>query len=287
MAKPKYREPEKPEPAILVISRKSASEKINAQIEKGKQLLIINISSIGELDDARAEYSKWDSYNIELLKRIFSNSSVSDEYVNYGASWAVMNPSFQQRVESFNKSTQSKITRLEAIFDRLELFPESAQHDTSVYIIDEKPLGRDIFLVHGLDNAAKESVARYLEKLDLNVIILHERPNAGKTLIEKLIHNSKVGFAVVLMTPDDIGSSIAEPDKKSPRARQNVIFELGYFLGCLGRERVCALHKPDVVPPSDWDGVVYVPMDTAGGWRILLAKEIKQAGIDIDLNKAL
>jgi predicted nucleotide-binding protein len=144
-----------------------------------------------------------------------------------------------------------------------------------------------LFVVHGQDEAAKETVARFLEKLDLKPIILHEQANKGLTLIEKLEVNAEVDFAVVLLTPDDVGYSVGEDGKAKPRARQNVILELGYFLGYLGRGRVCALHKGDVEIPSDFHGVVYVPMDDAQGWRVLLAREIRAAGIDVDLNRAI
>jgi predicted nucleotide-binding protein len=97
----------------------------------------------------------------------------------------------------------------------------------------------------------KESVARFLEKLDLRPIILHEQPNKGRTVIEKFEAHSDVGFAVVLLTPDDVGGLASSPDKLSRRARQNVILELGYFIGKLGRAKVCALYKEGVEIPSD------------------------------------
>ncbi|MEE8356570.1 MAG: nucleotide-binding protein, partial [Anaerolineales bacterium] len=108
----------------------------------------------------------------------------------------------------------------------------------------EKPPGdsKKIFIVHGRDEEAKDSLARFLEKLGLEVIILHEQPNQGRTIIEKFEDYSDVGFAVVLLTPDDIGGR-ANDLELLPRARQNVVFELGFFIGALGRERVCALHK--------------------------------------------
>lgn len=147
--------------------------------------------------------------------------------------------------------------------------------------------GNDVFVVHGRDEAAKEAVARFIEKLALRAIILHERPNAGRTIMEKFEDYSDVGFAVVLLTPDDVGAPQDRRNEVKPRARQNVIFELGYFVGKLGRNRVCALYKEDVEIPSDYHGVLYVPMDSGGAWRMGLAREIKHAGIEIDLDDAL
>jgi predicted nucleotide-binding protein len=147
--------------------------------------------------------------------------------------------------------------------------------------------GRRVFIVHGRDEAAKEAVARFVAQLQLNPIILHEQPNAGRTIIEKLEGHLDVDFAVIILTPDDVGGVQDDQPQLQNRARQNVVLELGLFIGALGRSRVCALHKGVLELPSDFDGVVYIPMDDAGGWRLLLAREIKQSGIDLDLNLAM
>lgn len=146
---------------------------------------------------------------------------------------------------------------------------------------------KSIFLVHGHDEAVKHSVARFLERLGLNVVILHEKPSKSQTIIEKFEENSDVSFAVVLLTPDDLGATASSRKKPHKRARQNVVFELGYFIGKLGRSRVCALYASDVELPSDFDGVIYVPYDKAGGWKTKVATEIKAAGISIDMNQAI
>ena len=143
---------------------------------------------------------------------------------------------------------------------------------------------REIFVVHGHDGEAKESVARFLEKLGLTAIILHEQASEGRTLIEKFETRSKgVAFAVVLLTPDDLGRAADGPPDLNPRARQNVILELGYFMGRLSRTRVCALYKGGVELPSDFQGVVYLELDSAGAWKAKLAQELVQAKITINL----
>jgi predicted nucleotide-binding protein len=144
---------------------------------------------------------------------------------------------------------------------------------------------RRIFVVHGHDDAARESIARFLDRLELIPIVLKEQPNAGRTIIEKFEDESDVGFAVVLLTPDDIGGIAKSPRKLLPRARQNVIFELGYFAGALGRRHVVALVKDDIEIPSDYQGVVFIPMDKNDGWRLKVAQELKAGGLTIDLNK--
>jgi predicted nucleotide-binding protein len=148
--------------------------------------------------------------------------------------------------------------------------------------------GQKIFLVHGHDEAVLHEVARFLEKLDLSVTILRELPNEGRTIIEKFEDYSDVGFAIILLTPDDKGGPIdAKHEDMKPRARQNVILELGYFLGKIGRNRVCALFSEGIEIPSDYSGVLYVPIDRDGGWSLRLAKELAASGIELDLNKAL
>lgn len=143
---------------------------------------------------------------------------------------------------------------------------------------------RKVFVVHGHDNEAKESIARFLEKLGLDAIILYEQPSAGHTVIEKFeMYSDDVAFAVILLIPDDVGSTASDPAGLKKRARQNVILELGYFMGRLGRTRVCALHKGGVELPSDYQGVFYIELDSSGGWKAKLAQELVQAKVSIDL----
>jgi predicted nucleotide-binding protein len=142
-------------------------------------------------------------------------------------------------------------------------------------------------VVHGWNEAAKEKVARFLEKIHLHPVILHEQPNRGRTIIEKFEDYSDVAFAVVLLTPDDMGGPENSSESQKPRARQNVILELGYFLGLLGRARVTALYEGKVEIPSDYSGVLFIPLDGAGAWKLELAKEMKVAGLVVDLNDAI
>jgi len=144
---------------------------------------------------------------------------------------------------------------------------------------------RRIFIVHGHDEGARESVARYLEKINFEPVILHEQANKGRTVIEKVEANSDVSFAVVLLTPDDEGRK--RGGSMELRARQNVLLELGYFIGKLGRANVCAIKKNEVAIPSDFAGVVWENMDEAGAWKQALARELQAAGHEIDWNSVM
>jgi predicted nucleotide-binding protein len=140
---------------------------------------------------------------------------------------------------------------------------------------------RKVFIVHGHGHL-KDAVARLIEKLDLEAIILDEKPGAGNTLIEEFQKYSDVGYAVVLLAPDDVGGMAG--GATHDRARQNVIFELGYFVGKIGRGLVCLLYVEGVEIPSDYFGVEYVPFDAKNSWKFKLAGELREAGYAIDFN---
>ncbi|HNK30658.1 MAG TPA: nucleotide-binding protein [Plasticicumulans sp.] len=143
-----------------------------------------------------------------------------------------------------------------------------------------------VFIVHGRDDLAKTEAARFIERLGFSAIILHEQANSGKTIIEKIDAYTNVGFAIVLYTPCDTGGLAGEKTQKS-RARQNVVFEHGYLIGKLGRHNVCALVKGDVEIPNDISGVVYVPLDSRGAWYLSVAKDLRNAGYPVDMNKII
>ncbi len=144
-----------------------------------------------------------------------------------------------------------------------------------------------VFIVHGHDNEAKTEVARYIENLGLEAIILHEQASGGKTIIEKIENYTNVGFGIVLYTPCDEGAKLGSGDAFQPRARQNVLLEHGYLMGKLGRNKVCALVKGNVETPSDISGIVYIEMDDRRAWHRDIAKEMTAAGYLIDAARLL
>lgn len=142
---------------------------------------------------------------------------------------------------------------------------------------------QDIFIVHGHNNAMKQDVARTLEKIGFHAIILHEQPNLGRTIIEKFEEHANVKYAVVLLSADDMGySKLQGIDQQKQRARQNVVFEMGFFVGKLGRRKVAVIVETsdNFEKPGDYDGVVYIGYK--GDWRTKLGKEMSAVGLDID-----
>ncbi len=139
-----------------------------------------------------------------------------------------------------------------------------------------------VFIVHGHNELLKQSVARLIEKQGLEAVILHEQPNRGAAIIEKFESNKDVGAAISLFTSDDIGRKKDSADEKS-RARQNVVFETGYFMGCLGRNKVIIIAEENVELPSDMSGIVYT---NSNAWEVEVLKELKAIGFPIDFNKS-
>ncbi|WP_435404348.1 TIR domain-containing protein [Klebsiella quasipneumoniae] len=189
------------------------------------------------------------------------------------------------RVNVLNDRYTTDITK-EILTEAGEFVTSSQREKIDTSIKNTTINSNDVFIVHGRDDLAKTEVARFIEKLGLNAIILHEQDNGGKTIIEKIEEFTNVGYGIVLYTPCDKGALKDDNDLK-PRARQNVVFEHGYLIGKLGRNKVSALVKAEVEIPGDLSGLVYTELDKAGGWKLSLAKELTREGYSIDLNKVL
>ncbi|MEZ4669611.1 MAG: nucleotide-binding protein [Anaerolineae bacterium] len=192
-------------------------------------------------------------------------------------------------IDIWSNSQNSIINLYSTMIEELILAEALEQTSENSTIETQFEISNNIFIVHGHDEAMKLAVARTIEKLGLDPVILHEQPNTGRTIIEKFEDHSDVGFAVVLLSPDDKGFPKTDNAKNAKfRARQNVIFELGFFIGRLGRGRVTALYQDGVELPSDYDGVVYTKYDSQNGsWRFELVRELKACGYDVDANSLL
>lgn len=290
-------------PAQLLVSTNEARERLISRRDSG-QVIYSNQTngsfSANGLDDAKQEYGKWNSYNLEMLRRMFDTEEYAQSYSGAGVGMVISfsEKSMSEKWKDHLVLFKRKLDFLDSLAERVELIDVSPHADRKV----EQPVttsspeqgmgslsNTKVFLVHGQDNETKSIVARFIEHCGLRPIILHEQTDQGRTIIEKFEQNADVGFAVILLTPDDVGCLRADaPNNLKARSRQNVILELGYFIGRLGRSRVCALKKGEVDLPSDFSGVVYTPYDGADeGWKIKLAREMRAAGLNVDLNAAL
>lgn len=208
--------------------------------------------------------SELDNRGRMLIRRAFGiESDYYQRFIGIGFHPMVYPTSPQFEQETWEEGRRDAVHLIGSMLEELRL---DAEEQTRVEVKPAGPKSNRVFIVHGHDNEMKQAVARTIERLGLEAVILHEKPNRGQTLIEKIERYSDVGFAVVLLSPDDIGYADADgPDAARPRARQNVILELGYFAGKLGRESVVALHKGGIEFPSDYDGVLYTPYDGDSG----------------------
>lgn len=195
------------------------------------------------------------------------------------------------RITSWDSGKKKIINLIDTMLEDISLNElENSSSNGQLVTAGEVKQNNNIFIVHGHNDEMKSSVARIIEKLSLNPIILHEQANKDRTIIEKFTDHSEVGFSIVLLSADDFAYSIKQkPEEGKLRARQNVILELGYFIGKLGRNRVIALVETasNFEFPSDYQGVIYIPYDKEGNWKFLILKELKACGYNVDANKLL
>lgn len=268
-------------------------------IDRGIEKIRRRIAAIMKLKDDRVPWDDGRKNAVEVnvretVREIFGSQSPEFrdfEYFSINTGNFIGGSDYDYNQLFVNEGIPYSIALLEGLISRLEEkredLPDLAKNDTANQVIQPSGTTRRVFLVHGHDEEAKQSVARFIEKLQLEPVILQEQPNEGRTIIEKFEKNADVEYEIILLTPDDVGYPKDKPNEAGSRARQNVILELGYFVGRLSRKRVCALCKGSVEIPSDYHGVLYLPMDDADGWKLKLAREIKQSGLSIDLNLAI
>ena len=254
------------------------------------QRLVNSIPELQKQESFSPEFEKWKRNTQVAIERTFGNGAnhLRDfNAVSYSlGAFSSDTPDWEFQ-EAYVKGLENAKFILESMIEEIEEYWDDENQDTTDDTSRDvkRTKTKNVFIIHGRDNGTKEMVARYIERLGLKPVILHERPNQGRTIIEKFESNaSQVAFALVILTPDDEGSVSGEK-KYKPRARQNVILELGFFMGKIGRNRVCALRKGNVEIPSDYHGVVYIPLDNAE-WKLHLVKELKTAGLEIDANLA-
>jgi len=274
----------------LLVSAEEATSKLSDRINRVIKIKQIQINTEQALESAENSYDKWHDYNTELLKRLFTTEKLSTEYCHWQGFGPItmLEPTLREKIDTFHKEIDEKVHRLDSIIERLELIPlsENAQQiesESSDLNLRDK---NKIFIVHGQDNEAKLEVARFIEKIGFESIILHEQVSGSRTIIEKIEDYSDVGFGVVIYTPCDVGAKSSDIKNLQGRARQNVVFEHGFLIGKLGRSNVCSLVKGKLETPNDISGIVYTSMDPAN-WQLELAKELRAAGYLIDMNKVL
>jgi len=260
------------------IPRKRGIELLQRQVRSGNKLL-------AEERLNRNQFHSWQHTTKRYLIQAFGENTANVNDFDIEPTYCSTTDTDWEQEE--RNDLKNQVGRVKSYIGHLRTDLKDSPADPPLAALRHSA-SRKIFVVHGHDKIVTQKCARYLERFGLQPIILDEQPSGGRTIIEKFEAHSDVGFAVVLLTADDRGTAKASaPGDLKSRARQNVILELGFFLGRLGRQRVCALYENGVEIPSDYHGVVYIPLDKEEAWCLKLGKELQAAGIKVDLNKTL
>ncbi len=283
-AKRSTRGPDEPARTELTMPRSSAEAELSARIDLAEPLR-------NQL--VKEAFESWDAFNVELLAQMFTTRQIANEYHYSGPAPVIrvvrdegawLGRSSRRVNPELAVKFDARVASLKSIRERLVVFPAPSEEASAAVSSTPIPAARAAFIVHGHDGEAREAMARLLGTLGIDAIILNEKPNEGRTLLEKIEkHSADVPYAIVLITGDDVGGKPGEEPK--PRARQNVILELGYFWGRLGRGHVCALYEPGVELPSDLGGLARVEFDKVGAWKYQVARELRVVWPDVDVNR--
>jgi predicted nucleotide-binding protein len=280
----------------ILVPRKQVKTVLTQRIGAGKELAAqkeIVKAGLGHRD-WNYLFAKWRDHTIAELRAVYEGEDVPREFEGVTLTTEGSSP-----LETFSRAKANLdigIWILRDLVKRLPLAVEAEVLQDRVRKADKTLRergaasggGRKVFIVHGrAAGGFLASVARFIEELGLSPVILAEQANEGRTLIEKFEANAlDVGYAIVLLTPEDTGyGPDSEPPPAPNRARQNVILELGYFMGRLERKNVVALQQEGLEVPTDILGIVYIPLDDGGAWKTLLGRELRAADYDIDIGK--
>ncbi len=236
-------------------------EKIELLKEQGERFTYENFSTKGEYGYPNAFVAEWTAWRVRVngaIKALFGETSAPFKMVEKADTARLIG--FGR--EKFENVKSHYLGALQAALEVLEndTFGELLQQETA---IAPKDLTNKIFVVHGHDDAAKAELEIILREMGLEPIVLHRQADEGQTIIEKFEAHADVGYAFILLTPDEIAYVVGEDGKpdderhKEYRARPNVIWEFGYFVGRLTRKRTCCLYRGGVTLPSDLNGLIY------------------------------
>jgi len=260
---------------ILNIPPEKADDLIEKQLVHGDTLLKLKINNIQQWKSTETKFKAWNSENYELLKSIFKNNKVAKDYSS--SAWSIgrifiSDLKLSEKTAKLFCDIKEKLDKLSSIKLSLGIFKiktETGERDNS----------KKLFFVHGTDCSTKSEVINFITQIGLEPIVLKEFIAGGKTLIDEILTRLEVKFAIVLLTPDNVGG--VQPEKLKFRADQNVILELGIFVGLFGRENVCGLCSSGLQLPEDYHGFEYIQIDKQNKWQKQIVKELRKAGFEI------
>lgn len=277
-----------PRVARLKVSRVEAENILGKHFNEGEVLRseAANDSTVLIRDEERykkwrQDQKRWNDRTRAALRHVYGDNEVAEEFYSAAEppSYTGGFSAWQQNFESDYEDAGNGMNVLVSLIERLQYDEEPASSTPTAAASAAGSMDPVVFIVHGHDTGFRETVARWLEKEGpghLEVVILDEQPDKGRTVLEKLEdHAAGSAYAVVLFTGDDVGGVKGSTDMK-PRARQNVIFEFGWFCGLIGRENVGVIYQPDVELPADLNGLVYIPHSE---WEKKLKRELAASGL--------
>lgn len=259
---------------------RNPAAKLGSLLRDGRSLLDEN-----EPVQAHSEFGRWVNAVARWLETEMLDPALSAIWSGLPHSRLVSGGSYSNDAGDWDHFKIAVSKRLSWLGEAVSSRGDAGNRRQSKSLTSLQQSSKKVFVVHG-HAGIEQAVARFLRVMGFDPIILHEQANQGRTIIEKFErHGDEVGFAVVLLTPDDVGGAKDGPQQSRPR--QNVILELGYFIGSLGRDKVCALKQGDMELPSDILGVMWEEFDRHGAWKLKLAKELREAGYEVDMNKII
>lgn len=270
---------------------KSMQDQLTLLIEEGESFNQSNFCYPSEHDrskwggDDTPEWLAWKNRCIKVVQQLVADDSSAMKLLNTGIDIKTSGYSLSEFLRA--KETIIKSLKLALELTKNDKFSELRKLKSKS---DSDVLSNKVFIVHGHDQLLKTELENFLNEIGLDPVVLHRQSDEGKTIIEKFEKHSDVGYAFILLTPDEVAytadqESIKDEKRtKEKRARPNVIFEFGYFIGKLGRSRVCCIHKGDIDIPSDLSGFVYKKITSNiedEGYSII--KELKTAGYNLQI----
>ncbi len=261
---------------VLKIPMKQAEKVLNESINEGTGILETPILNIDQWKSAEKKYNHWNSENYESLKKMFKINTIAKDYSF--SKWTIgriliSDLKLDDKIAKLRKDIEEKTNKLNSIKMSLGVLETKTE--------DKRKLAKNkVFFVHGTECDITMKVLTFLKDIGLEPVILKELAAAGKTLIDEIQEQSEVKYAIALLTPDNVGGVYSEDLQF--RTTQNVILELGIFVGKFSRKNVSALYTEDLELPADYHGFEYILLDDEGNWQTTLIYELKEAGFEIN-----
>ena len=258
----------------LNFPQKEVEKILQKQIEEGKKLLKIPIKNLSQWKLSEDKYNNWHSQNFEHLKKIFKYKNIGLDYTRstwYFGNIFLSNLILSEKIYKLHHDIKDKIKKLKSILSSLQLLVE---------VESDKSELQKVFFIHGTDCSTSDRVLEFLTKKGIKSVILKELAAAGKTIIEMIQLRSDVKYAIALLTPDNLGG--ISKQKLNHRSEQNVLLELGIFVGKFGRENVSSLYVESVELPMDYHDFKHIKIDKTRKWQKPLIAELKAAGFELN-----